>query len=425
MTACSRCPASARRSSKRTGPKSSNRSGPRRRSSPPRRVSSARPLNKWRNSLPSERRLSRTRDVDSRDPGRQYGTGTRPGRPHASRYPAHPVPHSASDPPSAVGPPPDAAGLVVHLRGDRARSERADRHARPDHGRGDVTATRAHDGGTRGAHELTRQRPSHRRREARRRRTSRVPSHECPTRVGGQPDREDRGARAVTVSSRRVAVLLSLLALSCKKPVKPGDPLPGLTAEQLARFTRGKQVFDSVFTPHTGLGPLFNSTACGECHEDPVAGGTGDEVEVHATAFKGGMCDPLVQEGGPVIQLHTTPALKAALGIDREPFPPSANGRASRTTPVVFARGLMDLVPDSAILAYADSEDRNHDGVHGRPNRSVDGRIGRFGRKAFVPTLAEFNAGAFVAEMGITNPVQPTEENIGGKPIPPGVDSTA
>ena len=229
----------------------------------------------------------------------------------------------------------------------------------------------------------------------------------------------------MTASSRWVAVLLSLLALSCKKPVNPGDPLPGLTAEQLARFTRGKEVFDSVFTPHTGLGPLFNSTSCGECHEDPMVGGTGDEVEVHATAFKNGMCDPLVQEGGPVIQLHTTPALKKALGIDREPFPPSANGRASRTTPVVFARGLMDLVPDSAILAYADSEDRNHDGVHGRPNRSVDGRIGRFGRKAFVSTLAEFNAGAFVAEMGITNPVQPTEENIGGKPIPPGVDSTA
>jgi len=229
----------------------------------------------------------------------------------------------------------------------------------------------------------------------------------------------------VTRLGARVAAALFLLVLACKKPVKPGDPLPDLTGDQLARFTRGKVVFDSVFTPHTGLGPLFNSNSCGECHEDPVAGGTGDEVEVHATLFKGGMCDPLVQEGGPVIQQHTTPALKAKLGIDREPFPPSANARASRTTPVVFARGLMDLVPDSAILAYADSEDRNHDGVHGRPNHSVDGRIGRFGRKAFVPTLADFNAGAFVAEMGITNPAQPTEENIGGKPIPPGVDSTA
>jgi CxxC motif-containing protein (DUF1111 family) len=76
------------------------------------------------------------------------------------------------------------------------------------------------------------------------------------------------------------------------------------------------------------------------------------------------------------------------------------------------------------ILSYADPDDRDHDGVRGRPNRSLDGRIGRFGRKAFVPTLREFNAGAFSAEMGITSPEQPTEETVGGKPIPPGVEST-
>jgi len=126
-----------------------------------------------------------------------------------------------------------------------------------------------------------------------------------------------------------------------------------------------------------------------------------------------------------VIQQHTTPALKQALGIDEEPFPPSATARAMRTSPVVFGRGLLDLVPDSVLLAYADPGDQNHDGVKGRPNRFVDGRIGRFGRKAFVPTLREFNAGAFAAEMSVTNPQQPTEEDIGGKPIPAGVDPAA
>ncbi len=224
---------------------------------------------------------------------------------------------------------------------------------------------------------------------------------------------------------RPVAVAFILFAAGCKKPVQPGDPLPGLARAERDLFARGKVVFDSEFTPQTGLGPLFNSTACAECHEDPKAGGSGDEVEVHATAFRGPVCDPLVQEGGPVIQQHTTPALKQALGIDQEPFPPSATARAMRTSPVIFGRGLLDLVPDSAILAYADPDDKNRDGVRGRPNRTVDGRIGRFGRKAFVATLREFNAGAFTAEMGITSPDQPTEENIGGKPIPPGVDSAA
>lgn len=226
------------------------------------------------------------------------------------------------------------------------------------------------------------------------------------------------------MSRARGAALVALLCLAaaCEKPLKPGDPVRGLSPAELDRFARGKVVFDSVFTPATGLGPLFNSTACGECHEDPAKGGRGDEVEVHATAFKGGVCDPLVDEGGFVIQQHTTPLLKQALGIDQEPFPPSATGRGMRTTPVLFGRGLLDLVPDSEILAYADPDDRNHDGIRGRPNRAVDGRLGRFGRKAFVPTLADFNAGAFVAEMGVTDPPQPTEENIGGKPIPPGVD---
>ena len=216
-------------------------------------------------------------------------------------------------------------------------------------------------------------------------------------------------------------VVLACLAAACR-PVKPGDPVRGLSKAERDRFARGKVVFDSVFTPATGLGPLFNSVACGECHEDPVAGGSGDEVEVHAAAFKGGVCDPLIEEGGPVVQQNATPALKQALGIDKEPVPPSATAQAGRSSPVVFGRGLLDAIPDAAILANADPNDLNGDGISGRPNRFFDGRLGRFGRKALVPTLDEFNAGAFPIEMGITNPAVRTEETIGGKPIPAGVD---
>jgi CxxC motif-containing protein (DUF1111 family) len=219
--------------------------------------------------------------------------------------------------------------------------------------------------------------------------------------------------------------MLALVALAvgaCQKPIKPGDPLRGLSQEQLTHFNAGRAVFDSVFTPETGLGPVFNSVGCGECHEDPAAGGTGDEVELHATAFHPPQCDPLVEEGGFVFQLHVTPALKAALGIDSEPISPHITARAMRTTPVLFGRGLLDLVPDSTILAYADSADRDGDGISGRPGRFLDGRLGRFGRKALVPTLAEFNAGAFSAEMGITSPAVATEETVGGMPIPSGVD---
>src|SRR2546429_3800169 len=42
----------------------------------------------------------------------------------------------------------------------------------------------------------------------------------------------------------------------------------GLTGAQRNLFGRGRLVFRREFTPETGLGPLFNSTSCAECHED-------------------------------------------------------------------------------------------------------------------------------------------------------------
>jgi CxxC motif-containing protein (DUF1111 family) len=48
--------------------------------------------------------------------------------------------------------------------------------------------------------------------------------------------------------------------------------------------------------------------------------------------------------------------------------------------------------------------------------------VGRFGRKAAVAALFDFNAGAFPVEMGVTTPLSPVEETINGKPVPPETD---
>jgi CxxC motif-containing protein (DUF1111 family) len=212
---------------------------------------------------------------------------------------------------------------------------------------------------------------------------------------------------------------------ACPKAPQPGEPLRDLSPEQLASFNAGKAIFAKEFEADEGLGPLFNAVACGECHEEPELGGNGDETETHAAvAGAGGACDMLAAHGGPVFQAHTTPALKQALGLDSEPIPAEATAHATRSSPDLFGFGLLDAVPDEEILARADSADRDHDGISGRVNRAPDGRIGRFGRKAFGPSLAEFNAGAFLIEMGVTSPTAPVEETIGGKPIPAGVDPT-
>ena len=209
-----------------------------------------------------------------------------------------------------------------------------------------------------------------------------------------------------------------------------GSPLPRLSAAQRARFEAGRSVFATVFTPATGLGPLFNAVSCASCHEQPVVGGGGnndpaeasEDVEVHATAFRGGQCDDLAAVGGPVFQKQVTPALADALHITAERIPAAATDSGHRTTPDVFGFGLLDAVPEREILARADPLDRNGDGISGRPNRTADGRLGRFGRKAQAATLREFNGGAFVMEMGITNPGNETEQIVAGFPFPPGVD---
>ena len=214
-------------------------------------------------------------------------------------------------------------------------------------------------------------------------------------------------------------------AAACRRP-QPGDPLRGLSAAERARFDSGRAVFDSTFTPQVGLGPLFNASGCGECHENPVTGANGDEVEHHATVFHperaGAMCDELADRGGPVFQDSVTPDLHTALGIDREPRPAIVTVVGERTTPDILGFGLLDAVPDSVILSYADPDDRNHDGISGRPNRFFDGRLGRFGRKALVPTLREFNDGAFQVEIGITNPSVPQEGTVAGDSLPAGTD---
>ena len=206
-----------------------------------------------------------------------------------------------------------------------------------------------------------------------------------------------------------------------------GDPLPGLTEAQLNQFTLGKTAFQRVFSASDGLGPLFNTSgvSCGECHEDPVVGGVGNEVETHATRFiPPNSCDPLFESGGPVIQQDTTPLLKAK-GILKEEIPSRATSQAQRSSPPLFGFGLIDAIAEKSILAYEDPNDSNHDGISGRANRTIDGRVGKFGRKAGVATLFEFNAGAFPAEMGVTTPLSPTEETLNGRPVPPDTDPAA
>src|SRR5262245_20507557 len=61
-------------------------------------------------------------------------------------------------------------------------------------------------------------------------------------------------------------------------PVGAGNPLPGLTEEELAFFNDGRARFMEIESvtgdEDTGLGPRFNSNQCASCHSQPNIGGT-------------------------------------------------------------------------------------------------------------------------------------------------------
>lgn len=79
-----------------------------------------------------------------------------------------------------------------------------------------------------------------------------------------------------------------------------------------------------------------------------------------------------------------------------------------RQAPAAFGLGLLEAIPDDQILAHADPDDTDGDGISGKANLVWDGianatRVGRFGAKANVSDLPNQIAGAFFNDIGLTN----------------------
>jgi CxxC motif-containing protein (DUF1111 family) len=228
-------------------------------------------------------------------------------------------------------------------------------------------------------------------------------------------------------SLARCYVSILLLGLSaCQQtpehPPRPGAPVSGLDENNLHRFEAGQALFNRVFQPENGLGPLFNGDQCSACHTQPAAGGTGEQFLHRASRFSTTkQCDLLSSTGGENIRVLATPALRA-LGIGRQPPPDQATERVRFNVPFIFGLGLVEAVPEERILRRADRDDGDGDGISGRPGVDATGRFSRFGRKADQPTLRSFIEGAAHLEMGLTTPSHPDEGTLAGKPFPAGVD---
>ena len=84
-----------------------------------------------------------------------------------------------------------------------------------------------------------------------------------------------------------------------------------------------------------------------------------------------------------------------------------------RIAPPMIGLGLLEAIPEADILAQADPEDQDGDGISGKANYVWDlaqkkAMLGRFGWKAGQPNLKQQVASAFAADIGISTPLIPT-----------------
>ncbi len=196
-------------------------------------------------------------------------------------------------------------------------------------------------------------------------------------------------------------------------PAKPffGDPLPGLTTAQLGLFIDGKADFEKTEDVEGGLGPIFNESSCVACHNGGAVGGASPRNvtrfgRVTATGF-----ESLDALGGSLLQDQSI--LPAA----REFVPREANLVVRRNSTPVFGLGLMEAIPDAAIVANVRKQPV--DGVTGKAAMVTDVvsgqiRVGRFGWKAQQATVLGFAADAYANEMGVTNRYFPKENAPNG-----------
>lgn len=219
-----------------------------------------------------------------------------------------------------------------------------------------------------------------------------------------------------------VTLMLLVTVISCSEffPGTPADeelldgPVDGLSAAEHLQFIAGDVAFnDEIFTSATGLGPLFVATSCGSCHAGDGKGhpfttltrfGQSDETGNH-----------YLQKGGPQLQ-H-----RAIQGFQIESIPAGATS-SKFLPPANTGLGFLEVVPDEIILALADPNDADHDGVSGVPNWvtlpgyvapradaiTQNGKyIGRFGKKAAVYNLLQQTVNAYNQDIGITSAYEP------------------
>ena len=182
--------------------------------------------------------------------------------------------------------------------------------------------------------------------------------------------------------------------------------------ESQAQMDLDRANFDSREEIADGLGPIYNAQACAECHQNPVSGAISQITELRKGRFDG-----FTFTDSPGGSLNNDRAINAAI-----------QERVLGADNVVDLRSSLNILGDAFVEAIPDSFFTNTQanqnaalGVAGQiirvpVNEAAAGttRIARFGWKNQHASLLSFAADAYLNEMGITSPLQPTENTSNG-----------
>ncbi len=211
-----------------------------------------------------------------------------------------------------------------------------------------------------------------------------------------------------------IALTSSLTTFAFSVDVQPraGEPIRSLNVDQLLRFEIGKISFNEDLTVEGGLGPIFNQTSCGSCHNNPVGGAGSQTVTRFGSIGKKGGFDPLALLGGSLLQAE-------AISDDcAEIVPPEANVTTLRVTNSALAFGLVEAISDEDLLANRDGQPEAQRGVAHMVSNFEDPtdelHVGRFGWKAQVASVLTFSSDASQNEMGLSNRFLPFDNAPNG-----------
>jgi CxxC motif-containing protein (DUF1111 family) len=185
-------------------------------------------------------------------------------------------------------------------------------------------------------------------------------------------------------------------------------------------FTLDQQVYEENHSVATGLGPVYNATACVSCHQNPNSGAAGQftELRVGHNDENGNFVNPtiFINDGKNTITGRSIVNDRAIGPEAQEHIPATEDIRALRATLNTLGDGFVEAIDDQTLIEIAEQQARLSEGrIHGEvvqaPIFEAPGqtRVGRFGWKDQHSSLLSFIADAYLNEMGVTNRLRPTE----------------